>query len=112
MFHVIALLNPVFDRFKSLLSFSADKVTTGTYNFVSFILNVVFGGESSLCSGLGPSVAVINPCSKLVITQFAEQFKVKDTSQLINGISSVLQKLSKYYNVSIIMLNIIMLFAS
>ena len=42
LFHVIVLLNSVFNCFKSVLSSSVDKVTTGTYNFVSVILNVAF----------------------------------------------------------------------
>ena len=36
--------------------------------------------------------------SMVVITQLADQLKTKDTSQLINGISSVLQKLLRYFN--------------
>ena len=92
---MIVLLNPVFNCSKKNCS---EKVTTGTYNFVSFILNVAFVGEPSLCFGLVPSALFINLCSQLVITQFTGKFKVKDTSQLINGISSVLQKLPTYYN--------------
>ena len=95
---MIALLNPVFNCSNNLLLFSADKVTTGTYNFVYFILKVALVGESSRTSGLSPCATVTNLFSKLVITQFADQLKVKDTSQLINGISSVLQKLPKYFN--------------
>ena len=37
LFHFIVLLNPVFNCFKSFVSFSFDKVTTGTYTFVSVI---------------------------------------------------------------------------
>ena len=44
LFHLIALLSPVANCSKSVLSFSVDKVTTGTYNFLSFILNVTFVG--------------------------------------------------------------------
>ena len=39
LFHLIVLLNPDFNCSKSFLSFSVDKVTTGTYNFVSVIWN-------------------------------------------------------------------------
>ena len=39
---------------------------------------------------------------ELVITQTLEQVKIRLTSQLINGISRVLQKLLKYYNGTII----------
>ena len=35
---------------------------------------------------------------QLVITQFLFHFSSKDTSQLINGIFSALQKLPKYFN--------------
>ena len=37
-------------------------------------------------------------CSKLVITQLLSHFNSKDTSQLINGIFSALQKLPKHFN--------------
>ena len=47
--------------------------------------------ESSQTSGLSAGAAVTNLFSRLVITQFIGQLKVKDISQLINGISSVLQ---------------------
>ena len=33
-----------------------------------------------------------------IITQFADQIKIRLTSQLINAISKNLQKLLKYYN--------------
>ena len=39
---------------------------------------------------------------KLVITQVDDHVKIKFTSQLINDISRVLQKLPKYFNVTII----------
>ena len=39
--YLIVLVNPVFNCSKSLLSSSVDKVTAGTYNFVSVISNVV-----------------------------------------------------------------------
>ena len=60
-----------------------DKVTTGTYNFVSVIANF-------------PSPI------ELVITQPLDHFDIRLTSQLINGISSVLQKLLKYFSGTII----------
>ena len=46
LFHLIVLLKPVLNCSKSLLSSSVDKVTTGTYNFVSVILSVTFVGLS------------------------------------------------------------------
>ena len=75
---------------KSFLSFFFDKVTTGTYNFVSFTSSLTFAGEEYL------RVAVIAVLSKLVITQFLLQVKINSISQLIDGIPKVLQKLLKY----------------
>ena len=74
------------------ISSSLDKVTAGTYNLQSFIASVAPAGELSL---LPPPMSL---CSKLVITQFLFHFNSKDTSQLINGIFSALQKLPKYFN--------------
>ena len=94
---MIFLLNPVFNYSKSLLSFSADKVTTGTYNFASFILNVAFVGALIASTG-GSALGLVSLVALLVNTQDSDQVKVKETSQLINGITSVLQKLLKYFN--------------
>ena len=66
------------------MSFSFDKVTTGTYNFVSVILNVAPDGLT---------FAVIS-----AKTQFLDQVKINSTSQLINGISKLLQKLLKCFS--------------
>ena len=60
----MVLLNPDFYYSKKLLSSFVDKVTTGTCNFLSVILNVAPVGETSLC------VFVIALLSMLVITQF------------------------------------------
>ena len=46
LFYSTVLLNLVFNCSKSFLSFLVDKVTTGTYNVVSVILNVAFVGLS------------------------------------------------------------------
>ena len=48
------------------------------------ILNVTFVGEDSL------HVFFISLLSRLVITQFSDQVKIKDISQLINGMSKLL----------------------
>ena len=54
-FHLMALLNPDFNCSKKLLSFLVDKVTAGTYNFLSVIWNVAFVGASILSlAGLSP----------------------------------------------------------
>ena len=66
------------------MSFSFDKVRTGTYNFVSFIWN------SNLVGGLFATVMSAR-------TQFFVQVKIISTSQLINGIFKLLQKLLKYF---------------
>ena len=92
LFHIISLLNPDFKLFNNLVSSSLDKVTAGTYNLQSVILTVAPVGALSL---LPPPMCF---CSKLVITQFLSHFNSKDTSQLINGIFSALQKLPKYFN--------------
>ena len=74
----MVLLNPVFNLFKSLLSFSADKVTAETYKLQSVILKVAFVGllilsTAGLASG-SPSLVAL-----LINTQFLDQVKVKDT---------------------------------
>ena len=79
----------------NLISLSLDKVTTGMYNLQSFIANVAPVRALSLTTGGTTSTCL---SSKLVITQFLSHFNSKDTSQLINGIFSALQKLSKYFN--------------
>ena len=44
LFHFIVLLNPNFNCSKNFISFSFDKITTGTYKFVSVIWNIAFSG--------------------------------------------------------------------
>ena len=66
-----------------------DKVTAGTYNSVSVIANF-------------PSPV------ELVITQSLDHVKIRLTSQLINSTSSVLQKLLKYFNGTIISTSIVL----
>ena len=58
-------------------------LTAGTYNFVSNISNAPAPVE-------------------LVITQVDDHVKMRLTSQLIKGISRVIQKLLKYFNGTII----------
>ena len=87
LFHIISLLNLDFRLANNLTLSSLDKVTTGTYNLQSFIASVAPVGALSL---LPPPVPL---CSKLAIMQFLSHFNSKDTSQLINGIFSALQKL-------------------
>ena len=79
------------------MSFSIDKVTTGTYNFVPVIWNVadvgvwILGKIGSVLQF--PSLVVL-----LINTQFLDQVKISSISQLINGIFRVLQKLLKCFN--------------
>ena len=94
---MIVLFNPVFNCSKSLLSFSADKVPTATYNLQSVILKTTFFGLLIADTG-GSASRSASLVALLVNTQFSDHVKVKDTSQLINGMSSVLQKLLKYFN--------------
>ena len=83
---MIVIFNLVFSYSKSLLSSSADKVTTERYNLQSVLLKTV-GILIPATAGSASLVAL------LVITPFSDQFKVKETSQLIDGMSTVLQKL-------------------
>ena len=92
LFHIISLLNPDFKLVNSLISSSLDKVTTSIYNLQSFIASVASVGAAVFA----PSK--FNPTCSLVITQFLFHFNSKDTSKLINGIFSALQKLPKYFN--------------
>ena len=92
LFHIISLLNHDFKLVNNLESSYLDKVTTGTCNLQSFIASVAPVGALSLL----PSPMSLY--SKLFITQFLSHFNSKDTSQLINGIFSALQKLPKYFN--------------
>ena len=85
------LLNPVFNFAKSFMSFSFDKVTTGTYNFVSVILNVAPDGATT--AGSTPASAVIS-----TEIHFFDQFKISSTLQLIKGIFKLLQKLLKCFS--------------
>ena len=73
------------------MSFSFDKVTTGTYKFVSVILNVAPDG--AIIGGLRTAFTDISAKA-----QFFDHVKFNSTSQLINGISKLLQKLLKSFN--------------
>ena len=83
LFQLIVLLKPDFNYWSNFALSCVDKVTTRAYSFVSVILHFVcpFAEE---------------------ITQVGDHVKVKLTSQLISGISRVLQKLLKYFNGTII----------
>ena len=94
LFHIIVILNPDFNCSNNLLSFSADKVTTETYNLQSVISNFALVGELirfAAATG-GPLKALPNSAHSLY------QDKINVISQLINGISKLLQKLPKYFN--------------
>ena len=66
---------------------------------MSVILNVAFIGASILSlAGLSPWADAAVYVIILVKTQFSDHVKVKDVSQLIKGISKLLQKLLKYFN--------------
>ena len=77
---MIVLLNPVFNCSKSLLSFSADKVTTGTYNLQSVILKTTFVGLLIPVTG-GSASGSVYLAALLVITQFSDQVRVKNILQ-------------------------------
>ena len=85
IYWLTVLLNPDFNCSERFLSFSVDKVATGTYNFVSVIWT------SNSVSGLFAAVI-------LAKAQFLDQVKINSISQLINGVFKVLQKLLKCFN--------------
>ena len=98
LFHFIILLNPDFNCSNNLLSFSADKVTTGTYSLQSVISNFASVGDSiAAIGGLGCGSGAFLKALP-TNTHFLYQDKIKVISQLINGISKLLQKLPKYFN--------------
>ena len=68
-------------------------MTTGTYNFTFIIKNVALIG-ALIADGLpcAPEARVVVS----VITQFLDHASIKSTSQLIKGISNVLEKLHRY----------------
>ena len=66
LFHLIVLLN----RSKSLLSSSVDKVTTGTYNFVSVNLNTFVGLITAATVGIASGLASL--VTSLVTKQFSD----------------------------------------
>ena len=51
LFHFIVILNPDFNCSNNLLSFSSDKVTTGTYTLQSVISNFALAGDSIAAIG-------------------------------------------------------------
>ena len=59
-FYLIVLLNADFNCIKTLLSSSVDRMTTGTYNFVSVILNVGFVG--AFIAGIAGSALGLAAC--------------------------------------------------
>ena len=72
-------------------------MTTGTCNFTSSISNIA--RYKALISGTGGSALGLASCVVLsVISQFLDQVQFRDTSQLINDISIVLQKLLRCFN--------------
>ena len=93
LFHFIVLLNSDFNCSKRFSSLSFDKVTTGAYYLVSVILN---------SNPLGGAIATLSPCVFLLVisakTQFFDQVKINSTSQLINGILKLFQKLLKCFS--------------
>ena len=69
LFHIIVILKPALKYSESLLSFSLDKETTGTYKFVSVILNVEFVGLSIAATAWSASGST-SLFALLVNTQF------------------------------------------
>ena len=75
------------------MPFSFDKVTTGTYYFVSVISNV---------NTTGATIAELSPFASFAVisakTQFFDQVKINSTLQLISGIFKLFQKLLKCFS--------------
>ena len=66
---------------------------------MSVILNVAFGGLLIVVTvRFSPWAGTAFPVALLVNTQFSDHVKIRFISQLINGMSSVLQKLLKFFN--------------
>ena len=80
---------PLLRSFDSFWLSLADKVTTGTYNFASFIVKILL-----LSSKLPWALSV--PATEK--TQCFVYLSFNSTLQLINGISIGFQKLLKYFN--------------
>ena len=75
----------------------------------SVILNVAFVAETFTAGFMLETFAALNSVAAIAsllallnITQFVDQFKMKDTSQLNNGMSKFLQKLLKCFNATAI----------
>ena len=75
------------------MSFSFHKVTTGTYNFVSVILNSNLVGAT--IAGLLPSASLVCHINQKTIL---DQGKINSTSQLISRIFKLFQKLLKCFS--------------
>ena len=82
---------------KRLLLSSVDKVPTGTYNFLSIILNVAFVGLLTAATA-GSASGSASLVAYLVIIQFSDKTKIKFISQLISSLSSSFKKLLKCFN--------------
>ena len=98
LFHFIVILNSDFNCSNILLSFSVDKVVTGTYNLQSVISKFALVGELiAAIGGLGcGSGSFLKALCTSTYSLYQDQINV--ISQLINGISKLLQKLPKYFN--------------
>ena len=94
LLHFIILLNPDFNCSNNLSSFSADKVTTGTYNLQLVTSNFASAGDSIRFAAAAGGPLKTLPTSRHSLYQD----KTNVISQLINGISKLLQKLHNYFN--------------
>ena len=70
-------------------------MATGTYSFVSVISNVAFVRFLTAATAVLGSASFV---AMLVITKFSDQAKIRFILQLINGMSSVFQKLVKCFH--------------
>ena len=78
-------MNPIFNCYNNfLLQFFVDKITTGTWSFVS--VNEYLAG----------------PAEVEITEHFYTKFRIRLFLQLIKDISRVLQKMLKYFNENVI----------
>ena len=84
------LSNLLLRNFESVWLSFTDKVTTGTYNFVSFLVKIIL-------LELAPSLSLL-PTSATGKTQCFFHLSFDSTLQLMNDISGDCQKLHRYFD--------------
>ena len=84
-----------------------------SYSFLSVILNAAFVGLSTAATaGFPPYAGTASLVALLVNTHFSGHVKIRLISQLIDVISSVLQRLLNYFNGTMISASFVVLIPS